>query len=272
MRTKQPAGKAVWGAVIVVALVTMGCSTKKFVRQTVAPIETRTAQLETKTTTHDGQIEGLGTKISAVDERAMSADSRAQEAGAKAAKAQESADGAASQAVVAQTLAQKGLSRSDEVERTLTGKIENMDNYKLLSTGTVLFGFDKSELTTDAKAQLDAEVQKIGSNQHFLIQVEGFTDKTGSSKYNLALSRERANAVVRYLTTSGKVPLYRIHIVGYGSEAAVADNSTRKGREENRRVEVKVFASTGMATEHASTTVTTGMEETVPAGAVTGNP
>ena len=49
MRTKQPAGKAVWGALIVVALVTMGCSTKKYVRQTVAPVEARTAQLEKKT-------------------------------------------------------------------------------------------------------------------------------------------------------------------------------------------------------------------------------
>ena len=96
------------------------------------------------------------------------------EDGAKAAKAQESADGASSQATEARTLAQKGLDRGDEVERTLSAKVENMDNYKLLSTGTVLFGLDKSELTTEAKAQLDAEVQKIGSNQHFLIQVEGF--------------------------------------------------------------------------------------------------
>jgi len=254
MRTKQPAGKAVWGAVIVVALVTMGCSTKKYVRQTVAPVEARTTQLEKKTTTHDGQIDELGSKVSAVNERAMSADSRAQEAGAKAAKAQESADGASSQATEARTLAQKGLDRGDEVERTLSAKVENMDNYKLLSTGTVLFGLDKSELTTEAKAQLDAEIQKIGSNQHFVIQVEGFTDKTGSSKYNLGLSRERANAVVLYLTTSGKIPLYRIHMVGYGSEVPVADNSTRKGREENRRVEVKLFAAatSGMETEHAN--------------------
>lgn len=254
MRAKQPVGKAVWGVVIVVALLTMGCSTKKYVRQTVAPIEARTAQLEKKTTGHDGQIDELGTKVSAANERAMSADSRAQEAGVKAAKAQESADGAANQATEARTLAQKGLDRGDEVERTLTARVENMDNYKLLSTGTVLFGFDKSELTTEAKAQLDAEVQKIGSSQHFLIQVEGFTDKTGSSKYNLGLSRDRANAVVRYLTTSGKVPLYKIHIVGYGSEEPVADNSTRKGREENRRVEVKLFAAVAgdMSTEHSS--------------------
>jgi len=258
MRTKQPTGKAVWGAVIVVALLTMGCSTKKFVRQTVAPIETRTAQLEKKTTTHDGQIEELGTKISAVDERAMSADSRAQEAGAKAAKAQESADGAANQATEARTLAQKGLDRGDEVERTLSAKVENLDNYKLLSTGTVLFGFDKSELSTEAKAQLDSEIQKVGANQHFLIQVEGFADKTGPSKYNLALSRDRANAVVRYLTISGKIPLYRIHIVGYGSEEPVADNSTRKGREGNRRVEVKLFAAVASDTPTERSSANTG--------------
>ena len=55
-----------------------------------------------------------------------------------------------------------------------------------------------------------------------------------------------------YLTTSGKIPLYRIHVLGYGSEVPVANNSTRKGREENRRVEVKLFAATtGTETEHA---------------------
>jgi outer membrane protein OmpA-like peptidoglycan-associated protein len=260
--------------VIVVALAMMGCSTKKFVRQTVAPIETRTAALEKKTTDHGGQIEELGTKLSATDERAISADSRAQAAGLSADKAQQTAEGAANQAMAAHTLAQKGMDRSDEVERTLSAKVENMDNYKLLSTSTVLFGLDKSELTMEAKAQLDAEVRKIGSNQHFVIEVQGFTDKTGPARYNLQLSRERANSVVRYLTTTGKIPLYRIQLVGYGSEEPVADNSTRQGREENRRVEVKLFGAgmSGMGTEQASVADEAPIIETEPVSPETGNP
>ena len=110
----------------------------------------------------------------------MSADSRAQEAGAKAAKAQESADGASSQAMEARTLAQKGLDRGNEVERTLSAKVENLDNYKLLSTGTVLFGLDKANSRRKPKPSSTRKFRKSGSNQHFLIQVEGFTDMTGS--------------------------------------------------------------------------------------------
>ena len=51
----------------------------------------------------------------------------------------------------------------------------------------------------------------------------------------------RAQAVVRYLTLEHDVPLYRIHVMGFGSESPVADNKSRDGRQQNRRVEVSVY-------------------------------
>jgi len=234
---------AVLGMAILLSMGSLGCATKKYVRGVVDPVGARTDNLEKKTAGHDTQIEGLDRQVSAADERAKSADSKAAEAATSAAAAQQTANSAGSQATEAQKLAQKGLAATDAVDSKLSTRIENLDNYRLVSTDSVLFRLNKSELTEEAKSQLDAGLQKLGSVKHFVIQVEGFTDKTGPASYNLELSRRRADAVVRYLATTGKVPLYRIHVVGFGNTNPIADNSTRKGRVENRRVEVKLFAA-----------------------------
>jgi outer membrane protein OmpA-like peptidoglycan-associated protein len=243
MKILQPTRTAVLGVAILLSVGTLGCATKRYVRRIVDPVGARTAELEKKTAGHDTQIEGLDRQVSAANERAKSADSRAQEAATSAAAAQQTANSAGSQATEAQNLAQKGLAATDTVDRKLSTRIEELDNYRLLSTESVVFGLNRSELSEDAKSQLGAGLQKLGSVKHFVIQVEGFTDKTGAASYNLELSRRRADAVVRYLATTGKVPLYRIHVVGLGSTNPIADNSTRKGRVENRRVEVKLFAA-----------------------------
>ena len=77
--------------------------------------------------------------------------------------------------------------------------------------------------------------------KHYVIQIQGYTDKTGSKEYNLQLSQKRANAVIRYLTTNGKIPLVRIYSMGYGESDPAAPNATRKGRELNRRVDLTVM-------------------------------
>jgi outer membrane protein OmpA-like peptidoglycan-associated protein len=74
-----------------------------------------------------------------------------------------------------------------------------------------------------------------------VIEVQGFTDQTGTNEQNLELSRRRASSVVRYLTTTHSVPLRKIHVIGMGEDSPAADNKTRAGRKENRRVELKVY-------------------------------
>ncbi len=85
----------------------------------------------------------------------------------------------------------------------------------------------------------------------YVVEVEGFTDKTGPREYNLALSRRRADAVVRYLVDKG-VPLRRIHMIGLGATMApmtdgnaMAQNtseSPKLTRKQQRRVIVRVYA------------------------------
>ena len=134
--------------------------------------------------------------------------------------------------------------------------VNNIDNYQLVTTEAVLFPLGKATLTKDAKAQLDQAVAQIQNNKNYLLEIEGFTDKTGSRETNLALSERRADAVVRYLTVQHQVPLRKIHVLGVGAENYAADNKTRAGRKQNRRVEMKVYALDLSGKQTAQNTMT----------------
>jgi len=232
-------------AVAIAALVSVGCATKKYVRETMSPVQQKVDDLDKRTTQQAGSISELEKGVSRADERAQGADSRAGAAAREAARANEQAAQAGKQAGDAQSLAQKGIVRTGEVEKSLGTRItrvENLDNYKLVSSQSVLFGLNQSELSKDAMAELDAMGAKVSAMRHYVIEVQGFTDSTGDPATNLELSRRRAAAVVRYLTLNLKVPLYRVNTLGYGEENPAADNKTREGRQQNRRVEVRLFA------------------------------
>lgn len=108
----------------------------------------------------------------------------------------------------------------------------------------VNFEFNKDRLTTNAKTILEgvSEAMKAQSSLH--VEVGGHTDGKGTEDYNTALSQRRACAVGRYLSSHG-VGESRMSPVGYGEAAPVADNESEEGREENRRVELKVIDGPG---------------------------
>jgi outer membrane protein OmpA-like peptidoglycan-associated protein len=226
------------------AVVSVGCATKKYVHETMVPVQKKVEDLDKKTAAQDASIAELGKGVSRADERAQGADSRAGDAAREAARANEQAALASKQAGAAQSLAEKGVAQAVQAERsagTLGNRVENMDNFKLASTETVLFGMGRNELSKEAAAQLEAFAARVVSIKHYVIDVQGFTDSTGSSAGNLELSRRRAAAVVRHLTLDGKIPLFRVNTIGYGKASPAADNKTRDGRKQNRRVEVRLF-------------------------------
>jgi outer membrane protein OmpA-like peptidoglycan-associated protein len=227
------------------ALTSVGCATKKYVRETIAPVQTKVADIEKKDAAQDSAIADLGKGVSRADERAQGADSKAGDAAREAARANDQAALASKQAGAAQSTADKGVAQATQAERsvgTLGNRVENMDNFKLASTEAVLFGLGKSELSEEAEAQLDAFAAKVAPMKHYIVEVQGFTDSTGAPAANIELSRRRAAAVVRYLTLDKKIPLFRVNTIGYGKASPAADNKTRDGRKQNRRVEVKLFA------------------------------
>jgi len=219
-----------------------GCATKKYVRNQVAPIDQRVTDVNGKTDKNQQDIAKLGEKeetdVSRVGETATSAENAARDAANAAKQADEKASQADQKASDAQTMAGANSQQIDRLHST----IQNIDNYELVSTEKVTFHFNSAMLTKDAKETLDTAVQNMSSKQHYVIEVQGFTDTSGSKSFNLALSQKRADAVVRYLMVEHHVPLFRIHMVGLGVDEPAADNHTRAGRQENRRVEIRTFA------------------------------
>jgi outer membrane protein OmpA-like peptidoglycan-associated protein len=194
--------------------------------------------LETKTTENQTEIAKLDERvdkdISRLDERTQSALQDAAKAQESADKAQGSAESASGQATEAKTFAGTGLTR---LEQTMI----DMTRFEQRANEAILFGFDKAELTPESKQQLAGLINQAGSRTRYIVEVRGFTDTIGNADYNLRLSQRRADAVVRELNSTLNVPLRAIHQIGLGQDAPAADNETKEGREQNRRVEVTLY-------------------------------
>ncbi|MGN8276804.1 OmpA family protein [Pseudomonas sp. SMV71] len=107
----------------------------------------------------------------------------------------------------------------------------------LNDAGKVLFDFDQSDLTAEARSQLDGLMSKLSHANVVSIRVVGHTDSVGTDAYNQRLSERRASSVVEYLLTQGLAP-DKLTSEGKGESEPVADNTTDEGRAQNRRVEL----------------------------------
>jgi peptidoglycan-associated lipoprotein len=127
------------------------------------------------------------------------------------------------------------------------GQVKTMIKGNLVMTATLKnddakFAFDSAALTPEAKSILDGFVQRlVTENKGVYIEIQGHTDNTGTDEVNQALGQKRAEAVMMYLYKQYKIPLYRMSVVSLGSSMPIADNGTREGRSQNRRVEILVY-------------------------------
>jgi OOP family OmpA-OmpF porin len=188
----------------------------------VTPVENRMGQDEARLTEAEQNAQRLSGQV---DELAQVANL----AKGGAAEAQKTADAAIA-----------GVNQTND-------RISSLDNYEEKASKTVNFKVGSAVLSADAKAMLDEVAVQAKTEQGFLIEVRGFASSDGSASLNDRLSERRADAVVHYLAKDQEIPLRRIVLpFGYGDSQPVADNSTRDGRKENRRVEVKILVSRGL--------------------------
>ena len=208
----------------VVVLSSVGCATKKYVRnhisERVTPLEQRTGELEETSRRSSQDLGRLSTDITDVKGRA---------------------DRAQSQADTALGRANEANTRVNGAEQSVTDLRTNLDNYSLQNTASVRFKFDSYQLTPEAREALDQLSSQIKDQTNFILEIEGFADSVGKDAYNNQLTQKRADAVRRYLAEQHNIPLFRMHLLGFGEMRPVADNHTREGRSENRRVEIRLL-------------------------------
>ncbi|HEX4959828.1 MAG TPA: OmpA family protein [Thermoanaerobaculia bacterium] len=190
---------------------TTGCATKKYVKQETGAVNTRVdevqgqvEQTQTRLNTHEGRLNTQDQKIGDISKTAQEALDRAQQAGK--------------------------LAQGKFLYETV------------LTDEKVKFGFDTADLSPEAQAALDEFASQIkDQNQNVYVEIQGHTDNVGSVKYNEELGLLRAESVRRYLNQKHQFPLHRINVISYGESAPVADNSSRTGRSQNRRVALVVL-------------------------------
>ena len=204
------------------------------VESRAAPLEDRASTTESKLS----QVEQNAQRLSGqLDELAAVANTA--KGGARA--AQETADSAVA-----------GVNATNE-------RISALDDYEPVSVLAVNFKSGSSLLSKDSKAQLDEVATKALNAKGYVLEVTGFADATGSVARNRVLSQRRADTVIRYLVENHSIPLRRIVTpYGYGESNPVGDNTSRDGRAQNRRVEVKLLVNKGLMQSAPSMTRSSG--------------
>ena len=120
--------------------------------------------------------------------------------------------------------------------------ISGLDQFEVTKSIAVKFAAGSAVLSPEAKAALDEIAQEAREKHGYVIEVEGFASSDGGADHNRRLSQRRADAVVAHLVESKLIPPRRIVTpVGVGSANPIADDTSRKSREQNRRVEVKML-------------------------------
>ena len=228
----------------------VGCTTKNYVRQQTTPLINKTNELDDLNAKNSKDIKDVDQRaqagIQAVQAKAAEVDQKAMAAGSEADKAQLSANGA--------------TQRVD----ALTNTVVNLDNYRPVVETAVHFGFNKDNLTKDAKEAIDQLATSVASTKGYIITVEGATDAVGSSEYNYDLSQRRTNAVIQYLAAEKNVPGYKIYLIGLGKDKPVETNKTADGRAKNRRVDIRLMTNTGGGKTPAQAPSTTGAATSTP--------
>ena len=137
--------------------------------------------------------------------------------------------------------------QAEELEQELEGaEVERVGEGILVTFDSgLLFDVDSYNLRQATKDNLREMAGTLKEYEDTNVIIEGHTDASGSEDYNMTLSRNRAGAVQKYLIDQG-IRASRLSAVGYGEERPVATNETAAGRQENRRVEVAIYANEEM--------------------------
>ena len=216
-----------------VAVLASACATKGFVREQVGTTETRITQ---RVDTQETQLKETSDKtvanaqaIDAAGQRLQGLDGRLTEVGALASDAKKDA------AMVA--AAQR------DSEAAFTQRFSNRNKYAMVETKLVYFDFNKADLRDEGMGDLEEIARALKSDPNAVVELQGFADPRGTDRYNYQLTRERVDAVTRYLVQRHGIDLRRIHAVGMGKATLpTGEKGTKEVFAKSRRVELRLLA------------------------------
>jgi OOP family OmpA-OmpF porin len=152
---------------------------------------------------------------------------------------------------------QDALDAQNGIDKT-NGRIGQLDQYVEKGSVTINFRNGSAVVSKADKDQLEDFLKTAASTQGFMVQVQGFASKVGSPAVNQRLSSQRAEAVLTIIQQSGSVPLTRILApAAMGTTNQVADNHSRAGQKENRRVVVSIMVNQGITGSTDATSAST---------------
>jgi outer membrane protein OmpA-like peptidoglycan-associated protein len=215
-----------------IALLASACATKGFVREHVGATETRITtrvdDQESKLRETSDRTASNTQAIEAAGQRLQSLDGRVGEATTLATEAKKDA------AVVA--AAQK------EAEASFNQRFKDRNKYSMVETKLIYFDFNKSDLKDEGMTELEEVAKALKADPNAVLELQGYADQRGPDRYNYQLTRERVEAVTRYLVQRHGIDLRRIHAVGMGKAGlASGEKPGKETYSKSRRVEIRLF-------------------------------
>jgi peptidoglycan-associated lipoprotein len=192
-----------------------GCAKKSYVQREVSEVNKKVDAVSSEVEKTQQRVQQNEVRIDAVDKSAQSGISEAKGS------------------------AQAAMSKAQDAEKAAKGKLIYTVT---LSNDKVRFPVNKAEISDEAKAMVDEAVAPlVQANRGVFFEIQGYTDSTGEAAYNYKLGEERAMAVRDYIAKKYGVALSRLNVISYGEDQPVADNKTRDGRAQNRRVVIRIL-------------------------------
>jgi peptidoglycan-associated lipoprotein len=181
-------------------------------------------------------VAGCGVNKQFVEEQISSSESRTS---AQVATLKDKTDANAAEVAKLRTLAGELSTKTD----LALNQAKGFENYQIIWSGVINFDFDSWNVTATGEQILGEAGVKMEQYPHSLIEIEGHTDGTGSSKYNMMLGEQRANAAKGFLAERFGISLYRMFIISFGKTKPASMSDEREAASKNRRVTLKVWGN-----------------------------
>jgi outer membrane protein OmpA-like peptidoglycan-associated protein len=219
-----------------IALLSSACATKGFVREQVGTAETK---LSTRVDGTEAALKETNDKtaanaqaIDASKKDIQGLDGKIGQVGTLAADAKKQAESAS-----------EAVRDTDSRLQALNTRITNRNKYAMVETKSVYFDFDKAALRDEGMNEIEDVAKALKADPNAVVELQGFADARGAERYNYQLTRERVDAVARYLVSRHGIELRRIHTVGMGKVVlAAGEKSNNEAFAKARRVDIKLLS------------------------------